>query len=174
VSNGDSLPTYDDLARYAPDSGLYDSAPCPIWLDELDLKPAPPHLKMGTRSLDMSTWLTPDQFRDTELAVKRRLFAERDETVFACLPTGETAAREAAELVGEWIESHAGVAVDWRVHPHPLAAVSLHVQEDLALMVFRACGDLATRLESQPVPFTSRYVITRVTSRTESTPSSRD
>ena len=137
MSNGDSLPTYDDLARYAPDSGLYDSAPCPTWLDELDLKPAPPHLKMGTRSRDMSTWLTPDQFRDTELAVKRRLFAERDETVFACLPTGETAAREAAELVGEWIESHAGVAVDWRVHPHPLAAVSLHVQEDLALMVFR-------------------------------------
>ncbi|MEY4228252.1 MAG: hypothetical protein RLZ84_844, partial [Actinomycetota bacterium] len=77
MPHGDSLPTFDELARYAPDASLYVAASSPTWLDELELKPAPPHLKMGTRSLDVSTWLTPDQFRDGELALKRRLFADR-------------------------------------------------------------------------------------------------
>jgi hypothetical protein len=137
VPHGDSLPTFEELERYAPDASLYVAASSPIWLDELDLKPAPPHLKMGTRSLDVSTWLAPDQFRDGELALKRRLFADRPDAVFACLPHAEGAAREAAQVIGEWMHLHAGVTIDWSMHAHPLAAVSLHTQEDLALMVFR-------------------------------------
>lgn len=137
MSHGDSLPSFDELARYAPDASLYGAAPSPTWLDELDVKPAPPHLKMGTRSLDLSTWLSPDQFRDGELTLKHRLFKDCPDAVFACLPHADDAAHEAAHVVAEWMRVHAGVNVDWSVHPHPLAAVSLHVQEDLALMVFR-------------------------------------
>ena len=137
MQNGVSLPKYADLARYAPDASLYVSAPCPTWLDELDLKPAPPHLKMGTRSLDVSSWLAPDQFRDSEIALKHRLFAEREDAVFACLPSAEAAAREAADLVSTWITSNTDSRIDWSAHANPLATASLHVQEDLALMVFR-------------------------------------
>ena len=137
MPSGDSLPTYDELVQYAPDASLYDAAPLPTWLDELDVKPAPPHLKMGTRSLDLSTWLSPDQFRKGELALKRRLFKDRPDAVFACLPSADEAAREAAHIVADWMRAQTGVNVDWTVHPHPLAAVSQHVQEDVALMVFR-------------------------------------
>jgi len=186
VPHGDSLPSYDELAQYAPDASLYAAAPSPTWLNELDLKPAPPHLKMGTHSLDVATWLSPDHFRNGELDVKRRLFADRPEAVFACLSHADDAAHEAAYVVAEWMRVHAGVNVDWSVHPHPLAAVSLHVQEDLALMVFREVtgtstrcrcvfrvfGDCPTRSANRPVPCTARCVTTKTICHARSTISS--
>ena len=43
--------TSELLWSYAPDATQYEHAGVPAWLDELELTPAPPHVKMLTRSL---------------------------------------------------------------------------------------------------------------------------
>ena len=93
------------LARYAQDPGPYRDACAdgtPDWLDELELRPAPPHHRMGTRALDLAAWFVVDAHRDAELALRRRLLTERANEVFAALPSAEAASAELLELIGEW------------------------------------------------------------------------
>ena len=125
---------FGDLHPYAPDPAPYVDAGIPAWLDELDLKPPPPHLKMGTRSLDLDTWLLPDRFHDGELAIRRRLLDERRDDVFGALAGTEAACSETLALVTDWLAAH-GIAASERADGHPLAAAGRMVQEDLCLMI---------------------------------------
>jgi hypothetical protein len=146
--------TNDVLWSYAPDTTGYESAGPPGWLDELDLTAAPPHVKMLTRSLT-SDWLTADQFRTQELALRRRLLDEQHERVFAMNPSAEAAAAETLELVNAWLEASG-------LEPpptgcHALEAAGRAVQEDLCLMVRR---DGAWHLDGAVLCFPSFWSLT--------------
>jgi dimethylamine monooxygenase subunit A len=130
------------IARFAPDAqpyvDMYADQP-PAWLDELDLKPAPPHLRMGTHSLNLDEWFTVDAVRDAELQMRRDLIAERRDDVFAVLPHAEDACVETRDMIVEWLSARGmrppTPATD--ADEHPLIQAGLLVQDDLCLMVHR-------------------------------------
>ncbi|MCU1395489.1 MAG: uncharacterized protein JWM34_3917 [Ilumatobacteraceae bacterium] len=127
------------VAEYSQDPQPYRdmwSHTVPPWLDELDLSPAPPHNRMGTRSLPADDWFVVDELRSSELALRRRLLSERPDDVFACLPAAEDAAVEVLELVRGWTVERGLTSTDEPTigHLHPLAAAGLLVQDDLCIM----------------------------------------
>ena len=130
-----------DLLEYAPDVSVYDAmverdGP-PAWLDELDTRSGDPFVHMGTHATPLDTWLLADDARDMELALKRRLIAERPDTVFGCLPTAEAAAHELLREVAAWL-TRQGLAHDPPdPSEHPLLAAGRLVQDDLCLMIRR-------------------------------------
>ncbi len=130
---------FADLHAYAPDPAPYVAAGVPAWLDELDLRPPPPHLKMGTRSLDPDRWLQPDRFGEAELTIRQRLLDEHRDDVFGALPGTEAASEETLGLITSWLAAH-GPAAPEPADAHPLAAAGRMVQEDLCLMVRHADG----------------------------------
>ncbi len=129
--------------------------PPPAWLDELVLGPGPPWLHMGLRTIAEDRWLAVDDRRGDELALKRRLIADRRDDVFAALDGTEAAGREALDLIVGALSTHhpqAAVAVD--PDRHPLEAAGLLVQEDLCLMAER---DGASRLVAASLSFPSHW-----------------
>ncbi|MEO8162868.1 MAG: DUF3445 domain-containing protein [Ilumatobacteraceae bacterium] len=58
--------------------------------------------RLGTRSLDLAQWLTPDAETAPTIEMKRMLIEHRRSDVVALFDGGETAAQEAAELVAQW------------------------------------------------------------------------
>jgi hypothetical protein len=147
------------LAPYLQDAAPYRAA-CgdgpPAWLDELELRPAPPHHRMGTRALDLAEWFVVDEHRDAELALRRRLLVERTAEVFAALPSASIASEEVAELIAGWAAARGLVGLDAPAPAHPLAVAGLTVQEDLCLMVRRAG---AWHLDAAMLCFPSMWVL---------------
>ncbi|MDQ1304244.1 MAG: hypothetical protein QG671_71 [Actinomycetota bacterium] len=103
----------------------------------------PHRLSVGTRPVAPECWLLPGSDREAQLAIKRRLLAERRTDVLAALPGSEAACLEVYELVS--------AAVEWRGQrlqtvgqsataraEQALALASLQVQEDLCIMAPRA------------------------------------
>ena len=127
--------TLDELFGYAPDADIYRHAGAPAWLDELDLRPGPPFVRMGTHALDLDRWLMADEAREMELALRARLIDERGTEVFDVRPGSDDAGAEVLELVTGW--SRARGFGDPPPAAHPLEAAARHVQEDLCLMVQR-------------------------------------
>jgi hypothetical protein len=129
------------VARYSPDPGPYidmwrDREPS--WLSELEPTIGPPYNKMGTHALRLDDWFQVDQMRDPEVALRRQLFDERPDDVYAMLPWAEDAAQEVFDLLTEWMSVRglmpaAGVDGDLP----PLAAAGMLVQDDLCLMNFQ-------------------------------------
>jgi hypothetical protein len=137
------------IARYTPSPEAYRgryAGRAPEWLDEVDVRPGPPHLRMGTRALDLDDWFVIDELRDAELALRRRLLAERRDDVFAALPSAGPASEEVHGLVRSWLSErgllvpHEEAGAVGGPDPHPLAAAGLLVQDDLCLMVRRDGG----------------------------------
>lgn len=146
VGRGDWVPDPETglprhALRYGPDTSVYDrmveSTGTPAWLDELDLRPAPPHQRVGTHAVPVSSWLLADAAREMELDLRRRLLDERRDVVFGARPGSEAAAAETLALVVDWLAEqrigHAPVDPD----EHPLIAAGRLVQEDLCLMIRR-------------------------------------
>ncbi len=127
----------EELQSYAPDTSVYEAAPTPDWLDELDLRPAPPNLKLGTHSIELEECLILDRFRDGELALKNRLFDEQHDNTFAALPSADDASHEVFDLVNRWLFGHGLPAPRCPDGMHPLEAAGRAVQEDLCVMVPR-------------------------------------
>lgn len=115
-------------------------------------------MAMGLHRLDPAEWLVADGEEAGELALKRRLLAERRDEVLALLPEGEAAAAELLELLARHLAEHrpAHFALEGgslvvresgeRVRldaPDPLARAGLLVQEDLCLMARRRDGSYA-------------------------------
>lgn len=123
-----------ELAEYAPDPAPYEAAGVPGWLDELDFRPSPPHLKMGTRAVDLDRWFVVDEHRAAELAIRRRLLEDHRNVVFGALPGTEASSAETLALVRAWL-SDRGLPADIDAAEHPLAAAGMLVQEDLCVMV---------------------------------------
>lgn len=125
-------------------------SPSPAWLDELPLAPGPPWLTMGTRGLDPSAWLLPDDERQADLAEKAALSAERHDEVFAALdtPAVDRASREVLALVLAVVGGPPDAAL------HPLDAAGRLVQEDLCLLVER---DGAPHLDAASLCFPSYW-----------------
>jgi dimethylamine monooxygenase subunit A len=115
---------------------MYAQAP-PAWLDELDLKQAPPHVRMGTHALDMNTWFVVDQLRTAELGLRSRLIGEQRDEVVAVRPTAEAACVEVRDLVVDWLRSHDLAVAAVPDTEHPLVQAGLMVQDDLCVMVHR-------------------------------------
>lgn len=103
----------------------------PTWLDELTLDPGPPWLAMGTRGLDVDTWLLPDEDRERDLATKVSLLTDRHDEVFAALAAPEVEVAS-AEVLG-LVVAATGEEPDLGLHP--LDAAGRLVQEDLCLLV---------------------------------------
>jgi dimethylamine monooxygenase subunit A len=127
--------------------------PAPQWLDELELKPAPPHHRMGIHAMDMDDWFVIDGLRELELALRDRLLSECRDEVFAALPAAEPAAEETYRLVRDWLSArdllHDAVG---HADDHPLAAAGRLVQDDLCLMIRHEDG---WRLDGAVVCFPS-------------------
>lgn len=130
-----------DVAAYRPDTAVYDAildadGP-PAWLDDLDLRRAPPFHHVGTHATSHDEWLCVDAAREPELELRSRLLDERREVVFACSPTADDAADTTLGLVVDWLHDH---RVDHAVpdpREHPLLSIGRLVQEDVCLMVRR-------------------------------------
>lgn len=109
------------------------------WIDEIAFQPdGPPWLAMGLARIDHDRWLVADDDRPAQLALRRRLLAERHDDVFAAVPGTEGAGAEALALVEDWLERHgldtgAPSGGDGAV-VHPLERAGRLVQEDLVLM----------------------------------------
>ena len=125
------------LWSYAPEFHLYEEAGVPEWLDELDLTPAPPYLKMGTRTVDVSDCLRIDRFRDSELALRNRLLDEQRSVVFAARPSADAASAETLDLVEKFLAARGIASTSTPRDMHPLEAAGRLVQEDLCLMMRR-------------------------------------
>ena len=121
-----------DLWSYAPETALYEAAGPPDWLDELDLRPGSPFMKMATRTVDPSTSFLLDEFTPSELDLRNRLLDEQHDVVFAANPAADDASHEVLDLVRAL-----GRGVP-RNDCHPLEAAGRLVAEDLCLMVRRA------------------------------------
>lgn len=134
MSTSETEITSDLLWSYVPDTAQYEAAGVPAWLDALELAPAPPHVKMLTRSL-ASEWLIADQFRAMEIALRHRLLDEQHDLVFAMNPSAEQAAIETLQLVEQWLAQNGLPPAP--VGFHPLEAAGRAIQEDLCLMVKR-------------------------------------
>ncbi len=141
------------LQRYAPRPEDYQTTVAPNWIDEIDLSPAPPHLRMGTRSLHPDQWLLPDHWQESECALRRRLLAEQRDSVLACTTYAEAAAVETEHLV---VHSMARESTTTSGESHPLARAGAQIQEDLCLMVHH---DGAWRLEGAVLCFPSLWVL---------------
>jgi dimethylamine monooxygenase subunit A len=130
--------TTDELWSFAPDERYYTTPEPPSWLDELDFRIAPPHVKMGTHALGPDEWLLADAARDHELAIRNRLLDERHTDVFAALPSADEAAEEVLELVTAWsLKKGFGEPLTGEQRSHPLETAGRHTQEDLCLMIRR-------------------------------------
>jgi hypothetical protein len=154
VGTAESEITSELLWSYAPDTSQYEAAGVPAWLDELELTPAPPHVKMLTRSLG-TDWLIADRFREMEIALRNRLFDEQHDLVFAMNPVAEAAAMETLELVDEWLGSNGLPSAPDGYHP--LEAAGRAIQEDLCLMVQR---DGSWHLDGAALCFPSFWSLT--------------
>lgn len=119
----------------------------PDWLDELDLDPTHPWLRMGTRALGDQPWLVADEHRTDDLALKDELLRERRPDVYACTDAGERAALEVADAIRA-----TGFEVDDTLPA--LEAAARAVQEDLCLL---RQGDEEWVLDSACVCFPSRW-----------------
>lgn len=130
-----------DALRYGPDVSVYDRMVAddgpPAWLDELDLRPAPPRQQMGTHAGSLDTWLLADRAREMELALRAQLLDERRDLVFGCAPHAESAAAATLDATRSWLAEH-GIDHDPPdPDEHPLIAAGRLVQEDLCLMIHR-------------------------------------
>ena len=101
------------------------------WLAELDLDPEGTSLQMGTRRLADRPWLIRDDAAAPELTLKRRLYDERPDEVFAPLTTPGVGEAVAALIDGE------GVRLASAPDGDPLHGAALSVQEDLCVMARR-------------------------------------
>lgn len=124
------------------------STPVPSWLAELQIEAGPPWHAMGTRALDESRWLAPDDERDVQLAQKRDLLDHARGDVVVTGPGVEAACSEVAQLVS--------VATGEAPDPSrpPLEGAALLVQEDLCVLVRH---DGVWRLEAGVVCFPSMW-----------------
>lgn len=125
----------------------------PTWLDELQLAPGPPWSGMGTRGLEESAWLLPDDDLPHDLALKARLLEERHPEVFQALPTTEV--DEASAEVLDMVVGAVGAAPEPGLHP--LDAAGRLVQEDLCLLVER---EGAFHLDAASLCFPSYWRLT--------------
>lgn len=125
---------------YAPDVAVYDAmsgGEPPAWLDEIDLRPAPPFHHVGTHVTTPDRWLLADAARDMELALRARLLDERREVVFGAGPGTERASTETLASVVDWLDAQGIAHAAPDPDEHPLAAAGRLVQEDLCLMIRR-------------------------------------
>lgn len=106
----------------------------PAWLDDLSLRPGPPWLSMGVHPLDLDDWLVFDDHAPAELALKRRLLAERHAEVFLALPGREESGSEALDLIRSWLEVRSIDRAPSTPGLHPLDQAGRLVQEDLCLL----------------------------------------
>jgi hypothetical protein len=103
----------------------------PDWLDELQLTPGPPWHAMGTRALELGSWLLVDDARTDQLARKRKLLSTSSAVVSAASVGSEAVAAEAAALVLDAAPSRRFETSP--VRP-PLEEAALAVQEDLCVL----------------------------------------
>jgi dimethylamine monooxygenase subunit A len=125
----------------------------PRWLDELDLRPGPPWVALGTRALAADRLggdprFVADDDHDAQLAEKARLLAERRDALVAVLPS----ARAAADEVLEAVVAATGRRPEGDLEP--LDAAGRLVQEDLCVLVER---DGAHHLDAASLCFPSYW-----------------
>ncbi|MEP7201553.1 MAG: DUF3445 domain-containing protein [Ilumatobacteraceae bacterium] len=154
MDTADSEISNELVWSYCPDAAQYEAAGVPVWLDELELAPAPPHVKMLTKSLS-TDWLVADEFRAMELALRNRLFDEQHDVVFAANVAAHEASEETLELVDAWLAAKGlpPAPAGYR----PLEAAGRAVQEDLCLMVPR---DGAWHLDAAALCFPTFWSLT--------------
>lgn len=114
----------------------------------------PFRLILGVRQLDPAQWIQVDDDRRADLALKRRLLAERHRDVVAMLPAGVAASAELLDvLVAHLAEHHP--ALDAHPDPSctPIDAAGRLVQEDLCVLV----PEGGWRLVAASVCFPSRW-----------------
>lgn len=121
--------------------------------DYLPFEDRPFRLRMGLHPLDLDTWLEVDEHHDEQLALKRRLVAERHDEVIAEVDDPRVADAQ-AEL---WALIESASRDPCRVDGlAPIALCTCSTQEDWVLMVDLGAGPV---LGAAGVCFPSRWVL---------------
>ncbi|KAF5827021.1 hypothetical protein DUNSADRAFT_1490 [Dunaliella salina] len=117
----------------------------------MGVKDGPFKMTMGVQPLDWKDWIEIDEWYEEEIELKRQMFAEKKERVLQEDPEASPASQELLQKLCAWLPSHYPdrfVYEDGRIHNRatgdcfdtrdpaldPLYAVSMLVQEDIALM----------------------------------------
>ena len=100
------------------------------WLDEIDLDPSDPPVRMGVRTLGDQSWLLQDDEEESQLELKAKLTKDESSEVFLALPESEAAGLEVCSLITGTGRQLIPDSKDL----HPLKRAGLSVQEDLCLM----------------------------------------
>ena len=69
------------------------------WLDEIDLDPSDPPVRMGVRTLGDRSWLLRDDEEESQLELKANLVKDKSSEVFLSLPESEAAGLEVCSLI---------------------------------------------------------------------------
>ena len=69
------------------------------WLNEIDLDPSDPPIRMGVRTLGDRPWLVQDENEKSELELKANLTRDDSSEVFLALPGSEAAGKEVCSLI---------------------------------------------------------------------------
>ena len=69
------------------------------WLDEIDLDPSDPPVRMGVRTLGDRPWLVQDDEEESQLGLKANLAKDESSEVFLALPESEAAGLEVCSLI---------------------------------------------------------------------------
>ena len=100
------------------------------WLDEIDLDPSDPPIRMGVRTLGDRSWLLQDEKEKSELELKASLTRDKSSEVFLALPESEAAGEEVCSLIA----ADGRQLISDEEDLHPLERAGLSIQEDLCLM----------------------------------------
>ena len=110
--------------------------------------------RIGLAPLDPADMLVRDARLDEYLSEKARLYRSRRDDVFAAEDGTGDAQMAVADLLTANLRAHHGIRVALDPDPPPLAAIAMHVQEDL--LVMRRGGD-GWRLVAGSLSFPSSW-----------------
>ncbi len=99
------------------------------WLYDLPLAPGPPDLRLGTRALDISTWLAADEHTPKELQLRRDILAQHGSSVARMVPGHEKGLEELLSLA----EIHLGDRLD-RSAGSPMEQLAVSAPDDVLVM----------------------------------------
>ncbi len=109
------------------------------WLRDLPLRPGPPELRLGTRALDLDTWLAPDTETDEQLRLRAALLAAHDGLV-RIVDGHDALVEELSGLLSIHLQRPVGTAIGDVEATTGLIDIAKAIQDDIFLLAPTTTG----------------------------------